>query len=281
MATKCTVCEKTVYDQERQSYDNRHWHQACFKCLSCKRRIDVKSVAMIKGDLYCKACFLKVFKEKGSYASFGVKTLPNWKPGQGGDGIEASTPPTPVSPPPDEGKADGSPTPPPVVTITPPPAQQAPPGVNLSSSDLINPKCKVCLKTVYDQEKQVYDKTVWHTACFKCLSCKRRIDVKAVAMISGDLYCKPCFMKTFKEKGSYASFGPKTLPKWEPDKSSLGGVGPAPVPSSSSSSAAAAPGEPNSAPATSSEPSTSVTPDAEPVTPIETATSTVIEEVPE
>jgi len=42
--------------------------------------------------------------------------------------------------------------------------------------------------------------------------------VKSVAMIQGDLYCKPCFMKVFKEKGSYASFGPKTLPKWEGEK---------------------------------------------------------------
>jgi len=222
MSVKCTVCDKTVYDQERQSYDNRHWHQACFKCLSCKRRIDVKSVAMIKGDLYCKPCFLKVFKEKGSYASFGVKTLPNWKPGgaDGGVGPDEHTP-TPSTPPADttsEAKAvDSAPAavPKAAVAASPPVAESVPVGINYSSSDLPNPKCKVCTKTVYDQEKQVYDKTVWHIACFKCLSCKRRIDVKAVAMIQGDLYCKACFLKVFKEKGSYASFGPKTLPKWQ------------------------------------------------------------------
>jgi len=202
---------------------------------------------MIKGDLYCKACFLKVFKEKGSYASFGVKTLPNWKPGQTEEGGSGS--PAPASPAPDattEAKAaGGSASPPPTSSgsaspvpaatssgsASPAPAAAAgPPGINLSSSDLPNPKCKVCLKTVYDQEKQVYDKTVWHIACFKCLNCKRRIDVKGVAMISGDLYCKPCFMKVFKEKGNYSSFGPKTLPKWEGDKSALGGSGPAAAP---------------------------------------------------
>jgi hypothetical protein len=198
---------------------------------------------MIKGDLYCKPCFLKVFKEKGSYASFGVKTLPNWKPGQ-----EDSTAGTAggASPPPDtmEAKATGEASPVvnnklavPSATVVPAEAT----GVNLSSSDLVNPKCKVCVKTVYDQEKQVYDKTVWHIACFKCLSCKRRIDVKAVAMIQGDLYCKPCFLKVFKEKGSYASFGPKTMPKWEGEK--------IPAPSSA----------PSSEPTT---PSTPVTPEA-------------------
>jgi len=186
---------------------------------------------MIKGDLYCKPCFLKVFKEKGSYASFGVKTLPNWKPGQDGDnagGVGPATDGT-ASPPPVEAKAGTPAVDVHASTLAVPgkpaaPAAAADPGVNLSSSDLVNPKCKVCLKTVYDQEKQVYDKTVWHIACFKCLSCKRRIDVKSVAMIQGDLYCKPCFLKVFKEKGSYASFGPKTLPKWEGDKNSNGGV---------------------------------------------------------
>jgi len=220
MSTKCTVCEKTVYDQERQSYDNRHWHLACFKCLSCKRRIDVKSVAMIKGDLYCKPCFLKVFKEKGSYASFGVKTLPMAMQKSQEDGSAGGTisPPSAESPPATEAKAAGDNSPSVKSASQAAPAASATPGVNLSSSDLVNPKCKVCLKTVYEQEKQVYDKNVWHQACFKCLSCKARISVKSVAMIQGDLYCKPCFLKTFKEKGSYASFGPKTLPKWEGDK---------------------------------------------------------------
>lgn len=181
---------------------------------------------MIKGDLYCKPCFLKVFKEKGSYASFGVKTLPNWKPGQddGTAGGVQSPPATSPPPPVDAAAADAKATEHATAATSKPAA--TPPEtastVNLSSSDLVNPKCKVCLKTVYDQEKQVYDKTVWHIACFKCLSCKRRIDVKAVAMIQGDLYCKPCFLKVFKEKGSYASFGPKTLPKWEGEKSGSG-----------------------------------------------------------
>jgi len=267
MSVKCTVCEKTVYDQERQSYDNRHWHQACFKCLSCKSRVNVKSVAMIKGDLYCKPCFLKVFKEKGSYASFGVKTLPNWKPGaDGGVGPDTaggtSPPPSDSSvpvPTTSETKApDSHHTAPAAAKLAaaPPAADAAPAGINLSSSDLPNPKCKVCSKTVYDQEKQVYDKTVWHQACFKCLSCKRRLDVKAVAMIQGDLYCKNCFLKVFKEKGSYASFGPKTLPKWQASADGTGGVGDPSTPTTPSS-----PDAVPSSPDGSSEPA--VTPIAE------------------
>ena len=28
---KCKTCDKTVYPQERISYDNGTWHQLCFK----------------------------------------------------------------------------------------------------------------------------------------------------------------------------------------------------------------------------------------------------------
>jgi len=214
---------------------------------------------MIKGDLYCKPCFLKTFKEKGSYASFGVKTLPNWKPGQD-DGTAGGTLPPASETAEAKATASGTSTKSESSsTLTVPGATAAPvdSGVNLSSSDLVNPKCKVCLKTVYDQEKQVYDKTVWHIACFKCLSCKRRIDVKSVAMIQGDLYCKPCFLKVFKEKGSYASFGPKTLPKWEGDKSA----------------SASASSEPTT-------PATPVTPDPVTPTPVSPKVATISEENP-
>lgn len=43
----------------------------------------------------------------------------------------------------------------------------------------------------------------------------------SVAKIAGDLYCKPCFKKTFKEKGTYASFGAHTLAQNAPMKDKL------------------------------------------------------------
>jgi hypothetical protein len=41
--------------------------------------ISLKAVAMIKSDLYCKNCYLRIFHEKGQYSSFGEKTLPRRK----------------------------------------------------------------------------------------------------------------------------------------------------------------------------------------------------------
>jgi len=61
---------------ERIDYDGQTYHTTCFKCLQCRNVISLSAVAMIKGDLYCKNCFMRIFKSKGQYSSFGDKTLP-------------------------------------------------------------------------------------------------------------------------------------------------------------------------------------------------------------
>jgi hypothetical protein len=76
------------------------------------------------------------------------------------------------------------------------------------------PKCKACGKSVFPMEKIEYDNQIFHEACFKCQKCKSRVILANVAMIKGDLYCKPCFKKTFAEKGSYATFGEKNVSQW-------------------------------------------------------------------
>ena len=72
---KCKTCDKTVYPNERISYDNGTWHQLCFKCQSCRSTLSLTAVAMINGDLYCKTCFKKIFMREGKYSTF-EKSLP-------------------------------------------------------------------------------------------------------------------------------------------------------------------------------------------------------------
>jgi len=74
---KCFRCQKSVYQNEQIAYDGKYYHPECFRCLKCKNRVVLINVAMISGDLYCKACFKKTFMEKGKYTSFGVGT-PEW-----------------------------------------------------------------------------------------------------------------------------------------------------------------------------------------------------------
>ena len=388
---------------ERQLYDDMSYHKTCFKCLSCASTLSISAVAKIKGDLYCRVCFKKIFKEKGTYASFGAKTLAanapmkdvhaaatsrmsvmaggGTTPGSlsvtataGAGSAPGSGAPTPSSaaaaaaaataaagvnhslfyddddddeppvPTPSAAAKPATPasaaapaaatapakpaavfvatptasapasaaTSPAAVTpassisaaakpaaapaaepesdsstpaVTPNAATAAPvsdtfrtglrpaavrPGLSSPSSATapaavnssapaasaapaalsVSPaaaaaapgdaaaaapepplsakaaaikrfsvftapaptaKCVKCSKTVYDMEKQVYDNEPYHKTCFKCLSCSSTLGITAVAKIKGDLYCKVCFKKIFKEKGTYASFGAKTL----------------------------------------------------------------------
>jgi len=79
---KCVRCEKTVYQSERIDYDNHPYHTDCFKCLECKNVVNLTSVAMIEGKLFCKTCFKKIFTREGKYSSFSEK---------GGDRSRANT----------------------------------------------------------------------------------------------------------------------------------------------------------------------------------------------
>jgi cysteine/glycine-rich protein len=67
---KCKICDKTAYPNESLEYDKQLFHKTCFKCLNCKSSVSLGAVAMIKGDLYCKNCFVRMFQERGSYQVF-------------------------------------------------------------------------------------------------------------------------------------------------------------------------------------------------------------------
>jgi len=79
---------------ELLQYDKGTYHRNCFKCQMCASTItNLKSVAMISGDLYCKNCFMKVFKEKGKYSSFNDRPHTGSTVTKPGDGKEPSSPP--------------------------------------------------------------------------------------------------------------------------------------------------------------------------------------------
>src|SRR5689334_15689834 len=73
VAPKCTRCTKSVYPQEMIEYDKQTFHNTCFKCLECKATLSLSAVAMIKGDLFCKNCFKRIFMREGKYTSFEAR----------------------------------------------------------------------------------------------------------------------------------------------------------------------------------------------------------------
>mmetsp|Transcript_36512 Transcript_36512/g.91529 ORF Transcript_36512/g.91529 Transcript_36512/m.91529 type:complete len:89 (-) Transcript_36512:142-408(-) len=65
--------------------------------------------------------------------------------------------------------------------------------------------CKVCEKLVYQADRLVCDKVVYHKQCFKCTHCNGRLKLGDFTALDGKLYCKPHYTQLFKLKGNYSS----------------------------------------------------------------------------
>ena len=52
------------------------------------------------------------------------------------------------------------------------------------------PKCEVCTKSVYEQEKLVADERTFHKTCFRCLHCKKVLSLGNYASLNEKTYCK-------------------------------------------------------------------------------------------
>ncbi|KAJ3103091.1 LIM domain and actin-binding protein 1 [Phlyctochytrium planicorne] len=57
---------------------------------------------------------------------------------------------------------------------------------------------------LYAMEQQLYDGKAFHKGCLKCAHCHQTISLKNIAVLEGEIYCKPHFKQLFKLKGNYA-----------------------------------------------------------------------------
>lgn len=67
------------------------------------------------------------------------------------------------------------------------------------------PKCPVCAKSVFKMEEVLIEGVHFHKWCCRCSvdTCNKRLTAGNYASYKGAFYCKPCFMKAFKQKGNY------------------------------------------------------------------------------
>ncbi|CEO94237.1 LIM zinc-binding domain-containing protein [Plasmodiophora brassicae] len=61
--------------------------------------------------------------------------------------------------------------------------------------------CTVCGKKVYAVEKIVAESRLFHKNCFKCHGCSKRLDPGKITSHEGNVYCPPCYTKSFGPKG--------------------------------------------------------------------------------
>ena len=64
-----------------------------------------------------------------------------------------------------------------------------------------NPKCFVCAKTVYAQEKVVAGGRAFHKACFRCADCNRVLKPSDFCNVNDKFYCEPCYKKLVSAAG--------------------------------------------------------------------------------
>jgi len=79
---KCIVCSKTVYAMEKVSVEGKVFHEGCFKCAQCKKKLSPGTYTGIENTYYCKPHYTQIFTSKGNYSDgFGLeKPTANWAP---------------------------------------------------------------------------------------------------------------------------------------------------------------------------------------------------------
>ena len=53
----CQVCGKAVYKNEEIFVMDKYWHQDCFKCTSCKKRLTLITYKEYRNEPFCETCY--------------------------------------------------------------------------------------------------------------------------------------------------------------------------------------------------------------------------------
>ncbi|XP_054761857.1 cysteine and glycine-rich protein 1-like isoform X1 [Lytechinus pictus] len=174
---KCSRCGKTVYAAEEIKTNSFSYHKLCHRCFLCDTGLDSKTVSPHDDELYCKKCHARKFGIKG--IGFGI--------GGGALGM-------------DEGEQLGN---------VPDPSLRGAPAIAAAyaHSDLTGvsgtggDRCPRCGGSVYAAEKKIGANNTWHSKCFTCFMCNKRLDSTTLADKDGEIFCKGCYGKGFGPKG--------------------------------------------------------------------------------
>ncbi|XP_071831044.1 cysteine and glycine-rich protein 1-like isoform X2 [Apostichopus japonicus] len=61
----CPRCNGTVYPAEAQKGAGESWHNKCFTCAYCNKRLDSTTLCDKEGEIFCKACYAKEYGAHG------------------------------------------------------------------------------------------------------------------------------------------------------------------------------------------------------------------------
>ncbi|KAK2144616.1 hypothetical protein LSH36_743g01005 [Paralvinella palmiformis] len=71
----CPRCEKQVFIAEKRQAAGNCYHEKCFTCLICNKKLDSTKLTEKDGEILCKVCYGKKFGPKGYGFGVGAGTL--------------------------------------------------------------------------------------------------------------------------------------------------------------------------------------------------------------
>lgn len=162
---KCPICGKAVFFNEKITALGKDYHKTCFKCKECSKVLRGGEYSERDEDIYCKACYGKLFSTAGY--------------GYGGTLSSADKPSD------DKHKPSSA-------------------GTNLRSGPSVSttsPKCPICGKSVFFNEKITAIGKDYHKSCFKCTECSKVLRGGEYSEREDNVYCKVCYGKLFTSSG--------------------------------------------------------------------------------
>lgn len=211
----CTICAKTVYPAEQLSYDKSIYHQACFTCKTCEKKLTPSGAARFEEEIFCTKCFGEGGyrqKQAATTKKTGVANPLASKFGGGGNKCEICEKTVYTAETVSFEKkayhgdcfkcsleACGKLMTPSNANIyegaiicskcfkdngySQKQAKQHTPSTNTTTDSALagkfgggGNKCSKCDKTVYPAETVSFEKTIFHGDCFTCLNCEKKLE---------------------------------------------------------------------------------------------------------
>lgn len=231
----CEICAKTVYPAETISFEKKVYHQECFKCSHCSKKVTPSGASQFESTIYCNKCFGELGlrnKQAKSTGSKGASSAVSAKFSKFGGGGSKCTICDKTVYPAETVQYEKKPYHQNCFKCSKCAKKMTPAGAAQFEDELFctkcfkdggynrkqtahkggsaggavsakfskfgggGNKCAKCDKTVYPAETVSYEKKAYHSDCFTCDECNKKLTPTAAEYhkADGSIHCKKCFM---------------------------------------------------------------------------------------
>ncbi|CAD5118135.1 unnamed protein product [Dimorphilus gyrociliatus] len=182
LANICEKCQKKIEIGNKDlSYNNRHWHEACFECADCRASLTQIPFAEKDSSVYCERCYDEKFASKcdeckNAFRGGNLKYIVKGRQLHERCFL-CSKCQVPI-------RANAF-----------VPVEERIICIECYEANLA-PKCVNCQKPISTKGLEESGKS-YHHECFQCSNCSMQLDVKRFSTRGEKLYCPQCFENLF------------------------------------------------------------------------------------